>query len=117
MSLGRGDPVAPPPVAGEFDVRFATKDAVSGWQDLCRQAPGNTRRAWDEMRTNPAPFPPTERHHRLRFDLASAVHQGRELPQWQLEVTGGGRVWYLFDQEKRVCWLKLAKVGHPRKTD
>ncbi|MFB6567349.1 hypothetical protein [Streptomyces noursei] len=69
------------------------------------------------MRTNPAPQPETPRHHRLKRDLATGVYQGRELPQWQIEVTGAGRIWYLHDAEKRVCWLRLAKTGHPRQTD
>ncbi|WP_223291187.1 hypothetical protein [Streptomyces avicenniae] len=89
---------------------------MAGWRELCNQAPGNARRAWQEMRVNPAPRPPTERHHQLRFDLATAPHAGGLLPQWQIEVTGGGRIWYLWDEPRRVCWLKLVAVGHPKRT-
>ncbi|WLQ35077.1 hypothetical protein P8A18_17290 [Streptomyces castrisilvae] len=117
MPPKRGDSVAPPPGRDEFEIKYATKEAVDGWRELGKQAPGNTRAAWEEMRTNPAPSPSTERHHQLKFDLATAVYNGRELPQWQIEVTGGGRVWYLYDEEKRVCWLKVARTGHPRQTD
>ncbi|MBZ6475016.1 hypothetical protein [Streptomyces griseocarneus] len=69
------------------------------------------------MRKRPAPYPPTPRHHQLRGPLASAVRNGKALSQWQIEVTGAGRLWYLFDAEKRVCWLVKATTGHPRETD
>lgn len=117
MSPVKGDSVAPPPGKGEYDIRYATKEAVTGWRDLCKQAPGNTLRAWEWMRSNPAPHPETTRHHRLKREYASGVYQGRELPQWQIEVTGGGRVWYLLDEENKTCWVKLARTGHPRQTD
>lgn len=117
MSLGRGDPVAPPPVDGQYDVRYATRDAVTGWRELCAKAPGAASRAWEAMRCDPAPSPPTSRHHQLKRELATAVHQGRELPLWQIEVTSGGRVWYLFDREQRTCWLKFASMGHPKQTE
>jgi hypothetical protein len=33
--------------------------------------------------------------------LASGVHRGVEIEQWQYEVTSGGRLWYLVNTEKR----------------
>ncbi|MFF0876176.1 MULTISPECIES: hypothetical protein [Micromonospora] len=45
------------------------------------------------------------------------MHNGRALPQWQYEVTAGGRVWYLVDDQTRTCWIKHAGTGHPRATD
>ncbi|MDK1475427.1 hypothetical protein QNO07_18720 [Streptomyces sp. 549] len=53
----------------------------------------------------------------MKRELATGVHAGRELPQWQLEVLNGGRVWYLLDAEKRICWVKLASRGHPKQTE
>jgi hypothetical protein len=116
VSPKRGDRAAPPPVAGEWDVRFATSEAASGWEDLCAQAPGNTRRAWDLMRTSPGP-PETSRHSRLRGKLATAQYGGRELDQWEIEVTGGGRIFYLLDSDKRTVWIVKAGTGHPKVTD
>lgn len=63
MSLGKGDPVPPPPGKGEYEVKFASRAAAVGWQDLCRQAPGNTLDAWIQMRTCPAPVVPTSRRY------------------------------------------------------
>ena len=117
MSAGKGDPVAPPPGEGEYEIKYASKDAVEGWRELCKQASGNTLKAWQAMRTDPAPKPETDRHHRLKHEYATAIYQGKEYPQWQIEVTSGGRVWYLLDEARKTCWLKLAKTGHPRQTD
>jgi hypothetical protein len=49
--------------------------------------------------------------------LASGVHRGVEMEQWQYEVTSGGRLWYLVDTEKRTLWLRHAGPGHPSATD
>lgn len=45
------------------------------------------------------------------------MHKGEELPQWQIEVTGGGRVIYLLDVKRRTVWIKYAGVGHPKFTE
>lgn len=116
MSPKKGDPVAPPAIDGEYQVRYDSREAVAGWQELGNKAPGNTRKAWDAMRTDPCPQPPTERHHQLKGDLSSACRNGVDLPQWQIEVTGGGRVWYLLDESNRTVWVTKASVGHPRQT-
>lgn len=71
------------------------------------------------MRTDPGPGPgkPTNRHHALKGELAFGSYRGRALPQWQIEVTGGGRIWYLLDAENRTAWLVLASTGHPKATE
>lgn len=117
MSPKRGDRVAPPAVGDEWEVRFATSEAAKGWEDLCRQAPENTAKAWHEMRTCPAPYAQTPRHERLKGAFASGTHGGRTLAQWQIEVTSGGRIWYLLDVEKRVVWLQMASTRHPKVTE
>ncbi len=117
MSPRRGDRAAPQPRPGEYDLRFANNEAAKGWDELCRQAPGNTRAAFDAIRADPCPVPPSTRHHRLKYDLAWGTHNGRRLEQWQYEVTGGGRVWYLVDHGTRTAWLAYAGTGHPKVTD
>jgi hypothetical protein len=119
VSPKRGDTVAPPRVDGEWDVRFASSEAIEGWQDLEAEAPENLRVAWDTMRTDPGPGPgkPTPRHSRLKGSLATGCCGGRELPQWQIEVTGGGHIWYLLDTAAHTVWVKAAGTGHPKQTD
>ena len=68
------------------------------------------------MRANPRP-PQDSRHHRLRHDLATRKVGAQELEQWQIEVTGGGRIWYVIDDEAHTVWLAGAGTGHPKKTD
>lgn len=117
MSPKRGDRVAPPARADEYDLRFGTSEAAKGWEELCRQAPGNTRTAFEAIRARPRPVPATERHHRLKHSLAWGTWAGRRLEQWQYEVTGAGRIWYLVDPEALVVWLVHAGPGHPKATD
>ncbi|HZA16192.1 MAG TPA: hypothetical protein VE645_04735 [Pseudonocardiaceae bacterium] len=117
MSPKRGERVAPPAGADEWEVRFGNTTAAKGWENLCQQAPGNTCDAWHQMRTNPAPAPPTPRHHQLKGALAFAEHGGKHLACWQIEVTGGGRIWYLLDPDRRTIWVTEAGTGHPKKTD
>lgn len=109
--------MAPPPVGGEWDVRFGTAEAVKGWEELGQKASGNTRRAFEALLTDPAPPNETDRQHRLKGDLKSRVLGGEALPQWEYEVTGGGRVRYLVDAGAKRVWIVLAGVGHPSDTD
>jgi len=116
LSPKRKDHVAPPSVNDEWHVRFGTTDAAKGWDELCRQARGNTRGAFEAMRSNPRPNP-TDRHHRLRGDLGKRTVEGETLEQWQIEVTGGGRIWYAVDDNRRTVWIVHAGPGHPKATD
>jgi hypothetical protein len=109
----RGDRVAPPAGHGQWEIRFDNTAAAKGWDELCRQVPGNTARAWDEIRVEPRPYPSSDRHHRLK-GLLSTDHG---LEQWQYEVTGGGRIWYLVEVERRTVWITYAGTGHPKATD
>ncbi|QDQ98713.1 hypothetical protein FO059_16970 [Tomitella fengzijianii] len=118
MSPKRGDRVAPPAdPAGGWDLRFATAEAARGWEALCRQAPGNTLTAWNTLRDRATAPTPTPRHHQLKGSLATATHRGTVMEQWQYEVTGGGRIWYLVDIERSTLWVKAATTGHPKSTE
>ena len=45
------------------------------------------------------------------------LYAGRLLPQWQYEVTSGGRIWYLVDEERRTLVMTYAGLAHPKATD
>ena len=113
----RGDRAAPPADPGEWEVRFKQSEAAKGWEELCQQAPGNTRAAWETMRRNPTPPARSSRHQRLYGSLATRTLKGRALEHWQIEVTGAGRIWYLVDPDTRTCWIDYAGPGHPKATD
>jgi hypothetical protein len=117
VSPKRGDRVAPPPAPDEWEIVFGTNDAAKGWDELCAQAPGNTLKAWQTMRTAPSPPIVTTRHHQLKGLLSTGTQGGRALPQWQIEVTSGGRIWYLVDAEARKVFVMYASTRHPKRTD
>lgn len=117
MSPKRGDRVAPPPGPEEYEVIFGNNESVKGWEELCRQASTNTLDAWRSMRADPSPRSPSGRHHRLKGTRAMASYRGKLLPQWQIEVTSGGRIWYLVDEDGRRVVVMYAGTGHPSATD
>ena len=109
--------MAPPPGPGDWDIRFRNNDAAKGWEELCRQAPGNALAAWRVMRRNPTPRAVSPRHHRLQWDLSTLKVGDKPCDHWQIEVTGGGRVWYLVDTDKATIWIDYAGPGHPKATE
>jgi hypothetical protein len=116
VSPKRLDRVAPPPVGDEWEVRFGTSEAAKGWDDLYAQVPENSRDAFEMMRSDPRP-PADASHYQLRDDLATREWQGRTLEQWQVKVSGGGRIWYLPDDAKHTVWIVRASAGHPKETE
>jgi hypothetical protein len=117
VSPRRGDRVTVPPPADQWDVRFASSDAVVGWEELCRHALANSRRCLEALQTTPRSAANPDRQHRLRGDLASRGHNGKDLEQWEYEITSGGRVRYLIDDQARIIWLVYASPRHPKDTD
>ena len=104
-------------MGGEYDLRFASGEAADGWEELSRQAAGNLRRAFDAIRADPRARSSPERHHRLKGSLGTAAWKGQRLERWQYEVTGGGRIWYVIGDAKRIAWITYAGAGHPKATD
>ena len=118
MSPKKNDPVAPPTIGEEWHVRYNTTDVVGGWNELENRVANNLRGAWETMRHRPgtASEESTSRHHPLRRQLATGARGGRVLPRWQIEVTGGDRVWYLLDVERRTVRVDYAGA-HPKATE
>jgi hypothetical protein len=109
VSPKRGDRAAPPPVGEEYDIRFGNAEAAKGWDSLGHHTPANLRRAFERIRSAPRSFDDVHRHHRLKGALGQAVWKGRVLERWQYEVTGGGRIWFLVDDDERWCgWFTRA---------
>lgn len=117
MSPRRGDRVTVPPPEGHWDVRFATGDAAMGWEELCRHVLSNARRCLEILQTAPRSSANPDRQHRLRGDLATHQHNGKNLEQWEFEITGSGRVRYVIDERTRTVWLVYASPRHPKDTD
>ncbi|MHA6621242.1 hypothetical protein [Pseudonocardia sp. DLS-67] len=86
-----------------WEPRFATSEAVKGWEELCRVAPATTGEAWVALVERPV-----GRQHRLRGRLAEREVGERRLQQWQYDVPGEGRIWYCPDAEQRVVRVVAA---------
>lgn len=112
--LDRGDEVRRPT---GWMMRVTDKRSARGWVELLAQAHANLDRAWVAITTDPRCQGNVSRQHRLKFDLRTVQVDGVELEQWQYEVTGGGRLWYAIDDERRTIWITQAGTGHPRETD
>ncbi|AZM48583.1 hypothetical protein DMB38_24845 [Streptomyces sp. WAC 06738] len=117
MTPKRGDEVAPPAAGEEWCLRFATNEAAKGWGELCAAAPANTRRCYEALRSAPVSLRHPDRQHRLRGRLAEGVLGGTAYPQWEYEVTSGGRVRYLVDEARRTVHFVYASPRHPKDTD
>ena len=117
MPAKRGDRVAPPARPDGWEARFATSEAAKGWEELCRTAQANTWEAWVVLTERPTRPENPSRQHRLRGQLAERQIGGRTLPQWQYEVTAGGRIWYCPDGQRRVVWVVAASPSHPKATE
>ena len=111
----RRERVAPPPAAGGWDFRYATSDAVNGWEAVCSAAPANARTARERITADPRAR--TERQHPLRGSLGTRSVNGEALEQWQYEVTGAGRLGCSIDDQRHLVWLTDAMVGHPKATE
>lgn len=117
MSPKRRDQVPQPPRGAEWELRFGTSEAAKGWSDLATAAATNVRKAWETMRHSPQHSTDLQRHTPLKGGLATGNHDGRVLPQWQIEVTSGGRIWYLIDAASHTVWVTYASARHPNETD
>jgi hypothetical protein len=113
----RNERVSPPAPPGGWELRYADKAAVDGWEELVRSVPGNLLKAWEALSYRPDDPSNPDRQHRLKGELGGRMVGGRNLAQWQYEVSGSGRIWYCPDPARRIVWLALAATGHPRQTD
>jgi hypothetical protein len=80
-------------------------------------AQANTWEAWVVLTERPMRPENPSRQHRLRGQLAERQVGGRSLPQWQYEVTAGGRIWCCPDDLRRVVWVVAASTSHPKGTE
>ena len=117
MPAKRGERVIPPVKPGGWDIRYATSEAVKGWEELCQVARANTWEAWILLTDRPTTPENPARQHRLRGKFGTRQVHGQLLDQWQYEVTAGGRIWYCPDPDKQIVWLTDCGPAHPKQTE
>lgn len=115
MARKRGGRVPPPPPSGGWTLRFDGNSAADGWEQLVSQFPGPTRKAFEQLESDPTAH--SERQHQLRGSESTTAIGGRTLEQWQYELTGGARILYAIDQASRTVWIIEASPGHPKRTE
>ena len=108
----RGDDVERP---NPWKFTYGDLQVAKGWEKLCQAAPSTSDDAWVAITSDPKRT--DQRQHQLKGTLSTGKHKGKTLPQWQYEVTGGGRVWYLVDADARQIVMTHAGPGHPGATD
>ncbi len=113
----RGERVARPGRKGGWQLRFADNAPGDGWEELCRNAPSETRVAYDAIESDPFSRLNPRRQFRLKGTADSVEVKGTRLEQWQYEVTGAARVLYAPDSATHVVWIVLARVRHPKDTE
>lgn len=111
----RRERVAPPSAKEGWDFRYGTSDAPTGWDKVCAVAPASAHVAWERITADPRQR--TDRQHPLKGTLGTRTVNGEAMEQWQHEVTGGGRLWYCIDDDRRTVWLTDAMPGHPKATE
>ena len=93
-------------------MRFATRQAESGWTDLCATTRNAMVEAWDFLTKTPAEK--SETNHQMRAELAIVMRDGIAHERWQHELPGGARIWFYI--EEQVVWLVDVHTRHPNQT-
>ncbi len=113
----RGERAAPPAPPEGWELRFATSEAATGWEELYRTEPRALWVAWETLSIRPTEPINRSRQHRLKDIYTTRAVGGSVLEQWQYEVTAGGRIWYCPAPDKRIVWIVRASPRHPKETE
>ena len=108
----RGDRVAPPPRPGDWELRHA--GAGDDWEELVANYPSAALACYDALSADP--LARSNRQGPLRGELGGRTIGGRAFTRWQYEATGGARVWYCPDGERRIVWITEVHLGAPSRT-
>lgn len=109
--------------ADEYTVRFATRDAETGWRDLVATARNAAVGAWEFLTATPTDE--GKDCYRLVGDLGVVRIDGVDHPRWQYKPTRGGRIWYAVVSSSisrgskggaGVVLLEAVTTGHPNET-
>jgi hypothetical protein len=104
--------VVRPRKKSEYEIRFGTRQAEKGWQDLLATHRNAVVDAWDFFTRTPLALSPT--NHQLKAELATVVREGQSFDRWQHELPGGARIWFYV--EDQVVHLIEVHTHHPNQT-
>lgn len=118
-------PLPRPLRPGDWVIVARTRKVHQDWLQLCNQAAGEAQRVYDKLQTDPT-YQDGDRQHPLEGAPGRAQWQGQAVRRWQIDVTSGGRIWYLVDeapvgagQRRRSGTVVIDQVhfGHPKSTE
>jgi hypothetical protein len=101
----RKPPRTPP--AETWDLKAASAAAEREWKAAAQAEPEIMAALRERLKNRPLD----------RSDNPNRTHRLKgKLPQWQHEITSGGRVWYCPDSEARIVWVTRVSLDPPRET-
>jgi len=101
-----------------WTIRPASEQARKEWEQASDQEPLLMQAERERLRERPLDRSANPRRTaQLRAGLATRKVGGLTLPQWQHELTSGGRIWYCPDKDGRIIWVTKVALAHPKATD
>lgn len=115
---GQKSPRPAAPAPSPWTIRPVSERVRREWEQATAAQPELMAALRERLRLRPLDRSDNPRRtHRLRPPLADKRVGDKTLPQWQRELTGGGRVFYCPDREERVVWVTRVDLAHPRETE
>lgn len=115
MAGKKGGRVPQPSDPGDWTLRFLKSSVSDDWDKLCAQEVGAASASYDHMAKMPRAR--GARCTRLAGAMESKLVDGKTLERWQFEMTGGGRIFYLLDDDRKIVWVEAIHFGHPKQTE
>ena len=114
MPAKKGDLVPRPPKKIEYEIRFATAEALTGWRDLVAIIRNAMTETWDFLTSTP--LTTTTTNYRLKGELGAIQRGGKTHERWQHKPTAKGtaRIWFYVDG--RTVYLEQVHTSHPNQT-
>lgn len=112
--MSKGTSVARPTKKSEYELRFATRHARKGWQDLSATIRGPLADSWDFLTRTPLETTPS--NYPLKGQLGSVARDGSTHQRWQHKPTqkGDARIWFYVDEG--CVYLEQVHTSHPNAT-
>ncbi|MBN9747214.1 hypothetical protein DMP23_40020 [Amycolatopsis sp. A1MSW2902] len=110
----KGELVPRPPKKIEYEIRFATTDALKGWRDLVATIRNAMADTWDFLTRTPEATTPA--NYRLKGELGTVQRGGKSYERWQHKPTVGGsaRIWFYISEH--TVYLEQVHTHHPNET-
>jgi len=101
-----------------WSIRPASAKARKQWEAATDQEPDLMETVRERLRTRPLDRSDNPRRlGQLKGKLREKTVDGKKLPQWQYEITSGGRLWFCPDKKERTVWVTKVSLSHPKETE